>query len=520
MSPKVLARKWRPRTFDTLLGQTHIVQALTHALTSQRLHHAYLFTGTRGTGKTTIARILAKCLNCEQGISAKACGQCSICLEVDTGRFVDLIEIDAASKTKVEDTRELLENVMYAPTRGRYKIYLIDEVHMLSGHSFNALLKTLEEPPEHVIFLLATTDPQKLPITVLSRCLQFQLKALTPEQIAPHLANILEQEKIVFDSKALTFVAHAAKGSVRDALSLLDQAIATGGGQVDFETTSNMLGLQGQQLIVPLAKSILSKNIKASLEVSKQLAELSANFDDLLEQLISIFHQLSIKQLAPDLPTHSLIASETDLVDLNQHCDAQDLQLCYQIALLAKRDLALAPTLNIGFEMAVLRMIVFRVEAQKSDPIKTVSPPPPSLQAKEATHTKSEITSEWHELLPKLGLTALSKAFAEHLRFEKKEGDHFYFSLAETHAALLQDRHRQKLEAALTQYFSKPIAISIELGANLNTQVSHVEHKQAQHEKETRDALNQFQQDPHLQKVLSTFDGKIIPESLALTKEH
>src|SRR3989338_4531531 len=528
MSYQVLARKWRPRDFQTLVGQEHVSRVLIHALEQNRLHHAYLFTGTRGTGKTTIARILAKCLNCEQRISAIPCGQCAICRDIELGRFVDLIEIDAASKTKVEDTRELLDNVMYAPTQGRYKIYLIDEVHMLSGHSFNALLKTLEEPPEHVIFLLATTDPQKLPITVLSRCLQFQLKALTPEQIAPHLVDILTQEKITYDLNALTAIAYAAKGSVRDALSLLDQAIATGGGHVDTQTVNHMLGLQGQQLILPLAKNIFTKNITEVLALAQQLTTLAANFEEALDQLTTLFHHLSIKKLMPDFPLHSLTTSEADLAELLPLCDAQDLQMYYQIALLAKRDLLLAPAANLGFEMALLRMIAFILPAQESTTPKTVKLETKTVTAKKETivshPTASSITpakaDEWLELLPRLGLMALTKAFAEHLHFEKRERDHFYFGLPETHAALLQDRHRQRLEAALTQHLATPITLTITIGKSEQATASLFDHKKEQHQKKTELALKAFQEDKHLQKVLSNFEGKLIPESLELHEQH
>jgi DNA polymerase-3 subunit gamma/tau len=541
MNYQVLARKWRPQRFDDLIGQAHVTQALSHALRSGRLHHAYLFTGTRGSGKTTTARIFAKCLNCECGISPKPCEQCATCQALDAGRFVDLMEIDAASKTKVEDTRDLLENVMYAPTQGRYKIYLIDEVHMLSGHSFNALLKTLEEPPAHVIFLLATTDPQKLPITVLSRCLQFQMKALSPELLAPHLAYILQQEKISFEPAALDLIGQAAKGSARDALSLLDQAIASGGGEVTRDVVADMLGIQGQQLILPLTKKILLQQVDAALSISRDLAGLPADFDYILAQLIHLFHDLSIKQLAPDFIINNPIATEEELTQLAQSCDATDLQLFYQIALLAKRDLALAPSMSVGFEMALLRMMAFRVET-KTSPRTKITPPAeakatveaasPAPRAAEAPPWQSvePVTIKpdnpappasppnknlsWHELLPQLGLTAFAKALAEHLHFERKDADHFYFSLDLEHAPILQEKHRLRIKEALSNYFAQPINLTVQLGRTQKTQASAVEHQLDQKKNREQNALNALNADPNLKKILNHFDAKIIPETL------
>ena len=551
MTYQVLARKWRPQQFKDLIGQETIVQALSHALNNQRLHHAYLFTGTRGVGKTTIARIIAKCLNCEEGISATPCGKCSTCVSIENGRFVDLIEVDAASKTKVEDTRELLDNVMYAPNQGRYKVYLIDEVHMLSGHSFNALLKTLEEPPEHVKFLLATTDPQKLPVTVLSRCLQFQLKALTPTLLAPYLAWILEQEKIASEEQALALLSQAAKGSVRDALSLLDQAIAAGGGEVKTQTIHHMLGVQGQHLVLPLARSVLTQNTEEALNIAKQLSGIGADFDYVLSQLTILFHDLSIKQLSPNFTLQSMLASDDELLALSKTVDAADLQLCYQIALLAKRDLYLAPAADIGFQMALLRMIAFRIESSTQDTKPAVAPKPATMtpnptaspqktmgappwesqthaslgnekkpepnQINEPVAAKpTQPSNLWHEILPQLGLTALTKAFAEHLHFDRKEDNHFHFSLPETHTALLQDRHRQKLNEALAKFFSTPIGVTIHIGKTNHSQPSMVEHKKETHAQQTTEALAKFQQDPQLQKIVQSFDAKMLPDSLQL----
>lgn len=359
MSDTVLARKWRPKNFSELVGQTHVMQALSNALDQQRLHHAYLFTGTRGVGKTTIARIFSKALNCEQGITSKPCGVCSTCRSIDEGRFVDLIEVDAASKTKVEDTRELLENVQYAPVQGRYKVYLIDEVHMLSKSSFNALLKTLEEPPEHVKFLLATTDPHKLPITVLSRCLQFNLMRLTLPQIQQHLAYILQQEQVPFEEAALAMIAKSADGSARDSLSILDQAIAYGGGQVQYDAVQAMLGLVDQQFTLNILSALANESADELKEVIQQLALMGVDYTALNAQLIEALHQMSLLQVLGDITESSLI--EVDLLkNLSQQLSAERIQVLYQIALLAKQDMALAPDIRIGFEMSLLRMLAFQ----------------------------------------------------------------------------------------------------------------------------------------------------------------
>lgn len=358
MSYTVLARKWRPKNFSELVGQQHVMQALSNALDQQRLHHAYLFTGTRGVGKTTIARIFAKALNCEQGITSKPCGQCATCRSIDEGRFVDLIEVDAASRTKVEDTRELLENVQYAPVQGRFKVYLIDEVHMLSKSSFNALLKTLEEPPEHVKFLLATTDPHKLPITVLSRCLQFNLMRLTPTQIQNHLAYILQQEQVSFEDAALSMIAKSADGSARDSLSILDQAIAYGSGQVMFEPVQAMLGLVDQQFVVKILTALLNQAPQEIKAVMQELSLMGVDYEALNHQLIEVFHQLSLLQVLGALNDLAVV-DESFLQQVAQTLSPEKVQVLYQIALLAQQDMRLAPDVRIGFEMALLRMLAF-----------------------------------------------------------------------------------------------------------------------------------------------------------------
>lgn len=359
MSYQVLARKWRPQNFRDMAGQAHVLQALVNALDHNRLHHAYLFTGTRGVGKTTIARILAKCLNCETGISSQPCEQCSACREITEGRFVDLIEIDAASRTKVEDTREILDNVQYLPARGRFKVYLIDEVHMLSTSSFNALLKTLEEPPSHVKFLLATTDPHKLPVTVLSRCLQFNLKNLAPEKIVEYLKTILGKEMIPFDDGALWLLARAADGSMRDALSLTDQSIAFGGEKVAEDAVREMLGTMDRRLIHPIVDALIAGDATALLSAVAQLAEQNPDYSGALDELLSLLHRIAIVQAVPSVLDQSPDERER-LLQLAGSMTAEDLQLYYQIGLNSQRDLPFAPDMRAGFEMALLRMLAFK----------------------------------------------------------------------------------------------------------------------------------------------------------------
>jgi len=387
MSYQVLARKWRPRTFRELVGQQHVLQALVNALDHNRLHHAYLFTGTRGVGKTTIARILAKCLNCETGVSSEPCGQCPSCIEINEGRFIDLIEVDAASRTKVEDTRELLENVQYAPTRGRYKVYLIDEVHMLSSHSFNALLKTLEEPPPHVKFLLATTDPQKLPVTILSRCLQFHLKNMDPERIVGHLQHVLEQEMVPFEDAALWQLGRAADGSMRDAMSLTDQAIAFGGGKVADVDVRAMLGTIDQNLVYQVLDALVSTDAAQVLSAVEQLAQHAPDYSGALAELLSALHRIAIAQALPEAVDNSR-GDREQLLQLAQQLAAEDVQLFYQTALMGRRDLPMSPEPRAGFEMVLLRMLAFRPQGVHSVPTQ----PLPAATPTEASSKETDVS--------------------------------------------------------------------------------------------------------------------------------
>jgi len=359
MSYQVLARKWRPKNFQELMGQEHVVNVLVNALSQNRLHHAYLFTGTRGVGKTTIARIFAKSLNCEIGITDKPCGICDACIDIDQGRFVDLLEIDAASKTKVDDTREILDNVQYAPSRGRFKVYLIDEVHMLSRHSFNALLKTLEEPPEHVKFILATTDPQKLPITVLSRCLQFHLKALTVKQIEEKLAEILSKEEVSHEQGCLTLLAKAARGSMRDSLSLTDQAIAQGQGNISLTNIQQMLGGIDQNWVYQIVIALLKQDSQALMVLSQDIASYAPSYSRLFAELIQLFHQIALIQIVEqyfDLPADLLVL----LKKFSQAMSAEDVQLYYQITLNGRKDLPYASDEQAAFDMTLLRLFAFK----------------------------------------------------------------------------------------------------------------------------------------------------------------
>jgi len=367
MSYQVLARKWRPRTFEDMVGQEHVLQALIHALESQRLHHAYLFTGTRGVGKTTIGRLLARCLNCETGVTPNPCGECSSCQEIQEGRFVDLIEIDAASRTGVDDMRELTDNVQYSPTRGRYKVYLIDEVHMLTNQSFNAFLKTLEEPPEHVKFLLATTDPQKLPVTVLSRCLQFNLKRMTPEHIAGHLRHVLGAEEIPFEEPALWLLARAADGSMRDALSLTDQAIAFGNQKLSASDVSNMLGTIDQRDIERIVNALVEGDGPALLAEISRISDFAPDYSVILADLLSLFHRVTMEQVVPGSADNAL-GDAKQVQALARKLSAEDAQLFYQSALIGRKDLTITPDARMGFEMTLLRMLAFRPGADRREP--------------------------------------------------------------------------------------------------------------------------------------------------------
>ncbi len=500
MTHQVLARKWRPRTFQEMVGQEHILRMLTHALDSQRLHHAYLFTGTRGVGKTTLGRILAKCLNCETGITSTPCNTCSICKAIDAGNCLDLIEVDAASRTKVEDTRELLDNVQYAPTQGRYKIYLIDEVHMLSNHSFNALLKTLEEPPAHVKFLLATTDPKRLPITILSRCLQFNLRHVPIEKITQHLAHICTTENIVFEIAALQSLAQAADGSMRDALSLLDQAIAFCAGNVKSTETRMMLGCMDQDVIFHLLDALAKSNGSQLLTEITELAQHGPDFNQVLEDVLSTLHQISIAQIVPDARAYS-----EQIQQFAKTFSAEDIQLYYQIGLIGRRDLPFAPSAHQGFEMMMLRMLAFHpVVAPQTQ--NTVSAAP----SQAAPVASAPLT--WTEILSKLPLSGMALALASHCALTRLSDHKIELSLEAKHESLLNKKLVERIEQALIQHLNKSIQLEIKITkTELNTPAQQQGEKQA---KRHADATTLIQNNPQVQKIMDVFEATLDPNSI------
>jgi DNA polymerase-3 subunit gamma/tau len=521
MSYQVLARKWRPHTFDQLAGQEHVLQALINALDNDRLHHAYLFTGTRGVGKTTIARIFAKSLNCETGVSAKPCGECSACLEIDQGRFVDLIEVDAASRTKVEDTRELLDNVQYAPTRARYKVYLIDEVHMLSTHSFNALLKTLEEPPPHVKFLLATTDPQKLPATVLSRCLQFNLKRLQLPLIRDYLAGLLEQETIKFEVPALQLLARAADGSMRDALSLLDQAIAYGSGSVKEADVRTMLGTIEHAYIVKILESLAASDAEQLLQAVADAAERAPDFAGLLNELLSLLQQIAIAQSVPDAVDENLEAREA-VFELAQKMPPEDVQLFYQIGLIGRRDLSLSPDPRGGLVMVLLRMLTFRpsstesVSNQSNTQVSHAKSDTPVTPAKNAKPDKPRQavapTSDWHALVETLPLKGMLRELAMNCDCQSKNDKNWVLALDESHQQLLSDERRVRLQQSLSEALGQTIQLDIQVSSDA-VETPAVKQRRETDERQAK-AVAEIEADPNIKAIQEAFGATVHAESI------
>ncbi len=499
MSYQVLARKWRPQSFNELVGQEQVLLALIHSLGLGHLHHAYLFTGTRGVGKTTVARIIAKCLNCEQGISATPCGVCQTCIEISEGRFIDVIEIDAASRTKVEDTREILDNIQYAPSKGRFKVYLIDEVHMLSTHSFNALLKTLEEPPEHVKFLLATTDPHKLPVTVLSRCLQFHLKHIPNQLIKNRLEFILNAENVQFDSEALNLIAKAAEGSLRDALSLLDQAINQGQGQVNAVKTADMLGMTETHLLYTLAEAVAEHNTEIFFSLIKKIEETPVDYGILLNLFAELWYEIS---LAQQWSQYQSLDWQTDRIHSLATLVSPTLcQLFYQMALQGKKDLPYAPQPKIGFNMTLLRMLAFQPAELNSAPSPTAS-----LEVKKKVTSPPALLTEqtWKEVVNALPLAGVSRQFALNMSLIKQDGQTLFVYLSHEHQSLLNPKLVERLEKAFTEYYKTPFTLQISVTeAPLNTPA-------IQQQKEIIDSQKQLQekldQDPHLDFIKNNFN--------------
>jgi DNA polymerase III subunit gamma/tau len=463
MSYQVLARKWRPRNFESLVGQEHVVKALRHALDEQRLHHAYLFSGTRGVGKTTLARILAKCLNCETGIGSRPCGKCSTCLEIDAGRYVDLIEVDAATNTKVDEMRQLLENAVYAPTRGRFKVYVIDEVHMLSTSAFNAMLKTLEEPPEHIKFILATTDPQKIPVTVLSRCLQFNLKQMPPAAIAAHLAAILGEEKIVAEEKALKLLARCAQGSMRDALSLLDQSIAHGGGKVTEEGVRAMLGVIDDTYLYAILESVADRDAQGLLATAEEMRSRSIAFDGALQDLGSLLHRVALAQAAPESVDAGGSLAER-LTALAKALDPEDVQLFYQIALHGRQDLPFAPDDFAGFTMTLLRMLAFATE-ERSAAGRTGNGSGKRAGTSAATGPRQAgFDGDWPKLANALNLGGVAKQLAQASELQAFDGESLELRVPPSAKHLAEKSFQDKLRGALQEHFGKPVRLTVRVG--------------------------------------------------------
>jgi DNA polymerase-3 subunit gamma/tau len=497
MSYQVLARKWRPRDFGSLVGQEHVVRALRHALEQKRLHHAYLFTGTRGVGKTTLARILAKCLNCETGITPQPCNQCSACVEIDAGRFVDLLEVDAATNTKVDEMRQLLETAQYAPTRGRFKVYVIDEVHQLSGHAFNAMLKTLEEPPEHMKFILATTDPQKIPVTVLSRCLQFNLKQMPREAIASHLEGILGKEQISFEPEALALLARAAAGSMRDALSLLDQAIAHGGGKVSAASAGDMLGAIDQTHLLRLFDAVARGDAAAAVKVADEMQERSLSFDTALADLASLLLQLALAQSLP------ATVEEPRVRELAGRIDPESVQLYYQIALQGREDLPLAPDEHAGFVMTVLRLLAFRPEGEAK---------PLAAKPKPAAAAATPKPNGWPELVQQLPVTGAARELARNAELRQRDGASFDLVVPKAKAYLAERSYVDKLKAALEQHLGNTVSLKVSAGEAVGASVASLEA--GEREAKRAAAAQSVQSDGFVQDLVNLFDGKIVDSTI------
>ena len=555
MSYEVLARKWRPGNFEELVGQEHVQRALVNGLEEDRLHHAYLFTGTRGVGKTTIARIFSKSLNCETGVTSKPCGKCSACREIAEGRFVDLIEVDAASRTGVDDTRELLENVQYAPSRGRYKVYLIDEVHMFSRHSFNALLKTLEEPPPHVKFLLATTDPQKLPVTILSRCLQFNLKRLPISLIVSHLQHILDAEKVEYDLISLQLLAEGADGSMRDGLSLLDQALAFGAGAVREQEVRDMLGTVSRDRVLNILKALLNRDAKAVLQQVAALAEFTPDYESVLAELLSLLHHMMLAKTVPEA-LDEYVSDREALLELCHQISAEDLQLFYQIGLIGRRDLPLAPSDRGGFEMVLLRMLAFRPAqagvqtgaqtgaqadaravttgaAEKVSYQQTatdaVAPKPAAVVPQEspaaaqakapatapvtASSGSSVGTQDWRQIMEGLAVSGMVKQLAANCLLLAQDGNTIRLGLGAGHKQLLSPKAEKRLQQALGEYFDASINLVIEIVTDNNHETPAQTEAREKDERQLQ-AEKSIEEDGFVQAMKETFNAEVIPGSV------
>lgn len=551
MAYQVLARKWRPKNFDTLVGQAHVVQALCNAFDNARLHHAYLLTGTRGVGKTTIARIMAKALNCETGVTSKPCGVCEACVQIDQGRFVDLLEIDAASNTGIDNIREVLENAQYAPTAGRFKIYIIDEVHMLSKSAFNAMLKTLEEPPPHVKFILATTDPHKVPVTILSRCLQFALKQMTPQLVAQHLAVVLDAETVNYDAESLVLLGHAASGSMRDALSLLDQAIAYGAGKVEVEGIRAMLGVVDQRYIFELLSALKTQDGSTLIALVDTLHLKGLSFEAALSELLHVLHQIAVAQIVPDSVDAGILHYQ-DILAWARALTPEDVQLYYQIALHGRRDLALATDEYAGFSMTLLRMLAFapvddaeshvpsipvpdqvskkreeklpdtshsnaKADHLLAEPVKVEEAKEPVVIAEQekpiassGMKLKDFQLQNWTSLVS--SLKGMAMMLAQNSQLISIEGNVLKLHVAHKDKIVAERQYQDKLALALTDYFGEPISLFIEIEAFVEDTPLVLKTRardQLQIEAETV-----IQKDHIVQSLMTEFGASLVPNSI------
>jgi len=510
MSYQVLARKWRPRDFADLVGQEHVVRALRNALTQQRLHHAYLLTGTRGVGKTTLARILAKCLNCESGISAAPCGRCTACAEIDGGRFVDYVEMDAASNRGVDEMTQLLERAIYAPTSGRFKVYMIDEVHQLSGHAFNAMLKTLEEPPAHLKFILATTDPQKVPVTVLSRCLQFNLKQMPRDLIVQQLARILEAEGFAFQVDALPLLAQAAAGSMRDALSLLDQAIAYGAGRIDTADVRTMLGVLDGTYPLRLLDAVARADAHAVLAIAAEVQARTLSFDAALQDLASVLLRIAIAQAAPQALADDL-PQRNQIVALAGQIDPETVQLYYQIATQGRDDIHLAPDEHAGFTMTLLRMLAFAPEDTTSD-LPAASEPRPRGLAAAPAGGGGGFDGDWPKLYRQLTVTGAAKELARNAELARYEDGLFQLVVPKAMPHLAERGYQEKLQVALQQHLGRPVRIRVATGEVHGTSASALEA--SDRNAKCLEAARALQGDRFVNDLVTLLDGRVIDQSV------
>ena len=518
MTYQVLARRWRPRDFASLVGQEHVVRALRNALAQGRLHHAYLLTGTRGVGKTTIARILAKCLNCETGVTETPCGRCAACTEIDAGRFVDYVEMDAASNRGVDEMTQLLERAIYAPASGRYKVYMIDEVHQLSGHAFNAMLKTLEEPPAHLKFILATTDPQKVPVTVLSRCLQFNLKQMPREAIAQHLERILQAEKLEYEVEALPLLARAAAGSMRDALSLLDQAIAYGAGRIETAEVRAMLGVVDSTVALRLLEAVAQEDARGVLATADELQTRALSFDSALQDLAHLLLRIAIAQTVPDAVEPDQPEPER-LLALATRLDPETVQLYYQIATQGREDLPLAPDEHAGFTMTLLRMLAFRPESGPHDarpgsetlaaaaPVAAArqSPPPPAS-------APIAFDGDWPALCRRLELGGVARELARNAELIRHDASGFEFVVPKAMPHLAEPAYQEKLRSALQRCLGRPVRVRVSSGDVQGVSIAALEA--GERDARRTDTVKAMRGDRFINDLVTLFDGRVVEQSV------